>query len=413
MTKRWFICVLWIISVPTFAQPDCRKIDEVCIAPNQTRNVGGLTVFRECWEHKASYECRSHRQVNDCQPLRDKSCGQINTRCIEQDDKGACVMSEQTFHCPDKPESTTEKTVCAQSAFCQTDGTGCFATSATADRDFALAAVMLEAAREAGVYGVDPNKVEIFKGAMEQCGMKVIGGSTLKSCCKSSGGGAAFSNYALLGAGMTVANEASRETAKMGSKYMYDALYGKADSTLFNKGLGAMNSAAAKLGDGIFNPNFKFYGFSFKFSLANGFQLASFDPYSFGLQVGLMLMQEWLSCDSSEQVMGLKRGQNLCVHTETYCSKKMLQVCIEKKQRHCCFNSKLAKIINRQGRAQLGMKLSECGGFNQDQLQTLDFSRMDFSEFIADVLPKEPDQNALRMQAGKYVEERVQNYYDQ
>ena len=68
----------------------------------------------------------------------------------------------------------------------------------------------------------------------------------------------------------------------------------------------------------------------------------------------------------------MKRGQNLCVHVGTYCSRKVLGVCLEKKERHCCFNSKLARIINRQGRAQLGLPMNSCGGFNQAQLQALE-----------------------------------------
>lgn len=126
-----------------------------------------------------------------------------------------------------------------------------------------------------------------------------------------------------------------------------------------------------------------------------------------------MLVQEWLSCDSAEQVMAMKRGQNLCVHIETYCSKKVLKVCVEKKERHCCFNSKLAKIINRQGRAQLGMPMNSCGGFNQAQLQALDFSRIDLSEFIADIVPKDVPASTMSNRVQQTVNQKVQSYYDQ
>jgi len=187
---------------------------------------------------------------------------------------------------------------------------------------------------------------------------------------------------------------------------------------LIDKGLGAMNSWASGLGDGVFNPQFGFYGFTFEFTFfeftfANGFQFVGFDPYSFALSVAIMLVQEWLSCDSAEQVMAMKRGQNLCVHIETYCSKKVLKVCVEKKERHCCFNSKLAKIINRQGRAQLGMPMNSCGGFNQAQLQALDFSRIDLSEFIADIVPKDVPASTMSNRVQQTVNQKVQSYYDQ
>lgn len=417
MMKKLLAIAALLASFNALGAGDCERTGSICTAPNQTRNVDGISVFRECWEYQDTYQCRSQNTVNDCQPLREKGCAQIGSVCVERDDSGACVMYEQKYNCQDKPETYTEKTVCEQSAFCQNGGAGCFDTSAPADKDFGQAAVMMEAAREAGVYGIDPNKVEIFKGYMEECSIKVLGGSSLKNCCKSAGGGGSFTNYALLGAGMsagsTAAGEASRESLKAGSKYVYDSLYGQVDSGIVNKGLGAMNSWASGLGDGVFNPQFNFYGFSFQFSFANGFQMVSFDPYSFAFQIGMMMVQEWLSCDPKEQVIAMKRGQNLCVHVETYCSKKVLKVCVEKKEKHCCFNSKLAKIINRQGRAQLGLAMNSCGGFNQEQLQALDFSQMDLSEFIADIVPKDVPASTMSDRVQQTVNQKVQSYYDQ
>lgn len=413
MMRTLLAVLVLLLSTTGHAASDCQRTGSTCTAPNQTRTVNGMSVFRECWAYQDTYECRSQNRINDCQPLRDKGCSQIGSHCVERDDAGTCVMFEQKYHCTDQPETHTERTVCDQSAFCQDDAAGCFDTSAPPDKDFGQAVAMMEAAREAGVYGVDPNKLEIFKGYLEQCSIKVIGGSSIKSCCKPAGGGQNFTNFKLLGAGITVAREAARETVAMGSKYVYDSLYHQLDSAILKKGLGAMNKWASGLGDGVFNPNFSFYGFTFQFSFANGVQFVGFDPYSFAAQIAIMLIQEWLSCDSSEQVMAMKRGQNLCVHIETHCSKKVLNLCVEKKERHCCFNSKLARIINREGRAQLGMAMNRCGGFNQEQLQALDFSRIDLSEFIADIAPKDVPASAMSDRVQRTVNEKVKGYYDQ
>lgn len=134
-----------------------------------------------------------------------------------------------------------EKTVCDTALFCQDDSAGCFDTAYAPDQEEGQAIVMMEAAREAGVYGVDPNKVEIFKGYREECSSKVLGESIIKNCCRAVGGGEKWRNYALLGAGVSVAGEAGRETVRMGSKYVYDALYNQVDSSLVNKGLDAIN----------------------------------------------------------------------------------------------------------------------------------------------------------------------------
>ena len=59
----------------------------------------------------------------------------------------------------------------------------------------------------------------------------------------------------------------------------------------------------------------------------------------------------------------------------------------------CCFNSKVARIINEQGRAQIkrGWGTSanpDCRGFTPDEFQKLDFSKIDLSEYIDDVQSK-------------------------
>ncbi|MCF7697091.1 conjugal transfer protein TraN [Mycetohabitans sp. B2] len=418
MIKRLLVAMIFLAWGPKLAVAgDCHRLSSVCIDATPVKNIQGLNITVDqvggCWAFEDTYQCRSAATVNDCQSLRDRGCVQIGATCVDKDDAGTCVMYEFSYQCPDKPETYTERTVCDQSAFCQDSKAMCFDTSAPPDEDFGQAAVMMEAVREAGVYGVDPDKVEIFKGYMEQCSIKVLGGATLKSCCKSTGGGEKFSNYQLLGAGVAVAGQAGREAVAMGSKYVYDALYGQLDSALMKKGLGAMNNWASAVGDGVLNPQFGFYGFTFEFSLANGFQFVGFDPSSFALQIGIMLVQEWLACDSSEQAMSMKRGQNLCAHVETYCSKKVLKVCVEKKERHCCFNSKLAKIINRQGRAQLGMAMNSCSGFNEAQLKALDFSRIDLSEFIADMIPKDANLPQMTNKVQQTVNDKVQGYYDQ
>jgi conjugal transfer mating pair stabilization protein TraN len=77
-----------------------------------------------------------------------------------------------------------------------------------------------------------------------------------------------------------------------------------------------------------------------------------------------------------------------------YCSKKLklgfTKICIQKKKTYCVFNSKLARIIHQQGRPQLSIQWGEpkapnCKGFTPEEFQKLDFSKMDMSEFYADI----------------------------
>ena len=64
------------------------------------------------------------------------------------------------------------------------------------------------------------------------------------------------------------------------------------------------------------------------------------------------------SCSSEEKALGEARQRKLTVDIGEFCSKKVLGVCVEKKRSYCVFESKLAQIVQQQGRQwQLGVGL--------------------------------------------------------
>jgi conjugal transfer mating pair stabilization protein TraN len=385
------------------AAADCQKSGEVCVAPHQTRLIGGVSVQRDCWEYRATYQCRSKQYSNDCQPLKDRGCAQIGSVCIDLLSNGSCQTFEQRFQCLDQPSRTEQHTRCQTASFCPS-GDACFATASVPDADMGKVAAMIETAREAGAYGPGPNSTEVFKGFAEECSIKGIGGTTLNNCCRAKSGGDRLTNKALLGAGVAGA---------VGSPYVFDSLFQLTDSSVLQHGVAAAGDWAVLLGNGSVDSLFSTFGFTFEFSLANGLQITAFDPVSFGVAIGLMLIEPMLSCSNKESLVSLQRGQGLCVHTDTYCSQRVLGVCVERKERHCCFNSKLAKLINRQGRAQLGLPLNSCSGFTQAQLQQLDFAKMDLTEFMADVKPKQVDTTQMTGKATSTVTQKIKDYYGQ
>ncbi|EFN6229772.1 type-F conjugative transfer system mating-pair stabilization protein TraN [Escherichia coli] len=126
-------------------------------------------------------------------------------------------------------------------------------------------------------------------------------------------------------------------------------------------------------------------------------------------------------CDSEEKALGKAKEKLLTVYVGTYCSKKALGVCLQKKKVYCQFDSKLAQIVQAQGRkGQLGIgfgsgKHPDCRGITVEELQSLRFDRMDFSNFYSDLnagttIPsdselaervKEQVASALQQSAGK------------
>jgi len=96
-------------------------------------------------------------------------------------------------------------------------------------------------------------------------------------------------------------------------------------------------------------------------------------------------------CSERERILADLRnwGQldGKCHYIGSYCSLKVLGVCVQKKKTFCCFSSPLARIIQEQGRRQLGIswgspKHPNCRGFTPEEFQRIDFSRIDFSEWI-------------------------------
>lgn len=97
-------------------------------------------------------------------------------------------------------------------------------------------------------------------------------------------------------------------------------------------------------------------------------------------------------CSSDEKALGKAKEKKLIISIGEFCSKKVLGVCLEKKRSYCQFDSKLAQIVQQQGRdGQLhigfgGAKSPDCRGISVDELQAIDFDRLDFTPFMEDLM---------------------------
>ncbi|MFA6396059.1 MAG: conjugal transfer protein TraN [Sulfurimonas sp.] len=123
-----------------------------------------------------------------------------------------------------------------------------------------------------------------------------------------------------------------------------------------------------------------------------------------GLQTGgsncCQKTSTWLglgNCSQDEKHLSTLRqfgdldGQ--CTAVGEYCSSKVLGQCVQKKKTYCCFGSPLARVIQEGGRPQLGLSWGtpespDCRGFTPAEFQKIDFSKVDFSDWIKnDVVP--------------------------
>jgi conjugal transfer mating pair stabilization protein TraN len=297
---------------------------------------------------------------------------------------GACLEFQDTYSCPTPGQTVTTASNCPTDKFCI--GGGCFDIAYANDPDFAMSSSDLEGGREAGVY-MDPAKLTIFNGEDDRCRNKAF-----KDCCSTDPTGKSMTNQEAFG---------------MGSRLVYDTLMNSGNREFVTAGLQAL------LTDAGFNGTYSTYGFTLALNgtalpggtavlyssspgVAGEGVVIGFDPWSLAVTVFIYVAMQLMSCSSSEGRLSLMQGASLCHDIGEYCSKKILGICLEHTHTSCCFNSLLARLINEQGRLQIGRRWGnarspQCVGFSVAELQRLNFSAMDFSAFYASLVPTLPD----------------------
>lgn len=361
-----------------------------CIEGPETRVINGLAIYKDCWKWSETYVCSDTAgTVSDCGGLESNpKCTLQSEACIDTNSiTGACSFVTRVYKCEDQPAVSTEVTACGQTTCI---AGVCDSGDDAADRDFANAVTAMEIAREIATYG-DINANSFFRGADNRCSRKLFG---IVSCC--GGKVSAGTSNSAFSVSMTFGAQAGREAIRfLGSSYMHDVLFQQdwISSSLINAVYGTSGGAS-------YASSFNFYGVSW--NSVTGF---AFDPTSFAVAVALQVLSQYLQCSTEEQVLSLKKGQNLCHYVGTYCAQKtLLGGCLTKKDTQCCFNSRLARIVHEQGRPQIGRgwgsaQAPDCGGFTIEQLEQLDFSRMDLSEFVREVSARAIDTGAATARA--------------
>jgi hypothetical protein len=125
-------------------------------------------------------------------------------------------------------------------------------------------------------------------------------------------------------------------------------------------------------------------------------------------------------CDDNEMDAGLKIEMRQCVNVnrsinngsdKPTCEKKILGVCLKKRNHHCCYNTILARIVMEQAIPMLGKTIAvdkndmTCEGLSLNELAAIDWSAIDLSEWIglmgeAGVLPQTEEDTSLENMTG-------------
>lgn len=362
---------------------------DVCVDGPATKAIEGRPVTRACWSYERTLTCTSGAPVDECAALASSGCTPASSTCKHMNvGSGLCEITQDTYTCPVTAQTTTTASNCPANVYCL--GANCFNTSYTNDADFARSMSLMEAGREAGVY-LDTSKMQVFKGEGNRCRHRL-----LKNCCSSDSAGAGMTNQSLFGTG---------------SSLVYDVLMNSQNREFLYQGMQAL-----LLGGG-FSGSFTTYGITVAVNgtalpassavLYSGESLVvAFDPWSLVIAIVIYIIMSMSSCNEEEGKLAMKEGAGLCHTVGTWCSScfrlfgKCVS-CLEHSTGKCCFNSKLARIVNEQGRVQVGKgwgsgESPDCSGFTIAQLQSLNFAAMDLTEFYASIVPTLHNAGALQ-----------------
>ncbi|HBQ7493289.1 type-F conjugative transfer system mating-pair stabilization protein TraN [Serratia marcescens] len=121
-------------------------------------------------------------------------------------------------------------------------------------------------------------------------------------------------------------------------------------------------------------------------------------------------------CNDEEKSIGKAKERLLTVDVGEYCAKKVLGACLQKKHTYCVFDSKLARIVQQQGRGgqlHIGFgsgKSPDCRGVSMDELASIKFDHLDFTDFYSELQSnvKLPDQKQLTDRIAEQIKNSLQ-----
>lgn len=151
---------------------------------------------------------------------------------------------------------------------------------------------------------------------------------------------------------------------------------------------------------------------------------ALFNPTTIAIAVVVMVVMKVMfgnGCSLEDIETAMLANSDYCHYLGTVCERRWKFVgCVQRSKRFCCFNSKMARIVQEQGRPQLKAfgptgnwgtaKNPNCRGFTPQEFQQLDFSRIDLTEYFGDI-----QQNLSQkiQEAQMTVQQKIQQHYQQ
>lgn len=382
---------------------------------------------------------------NQCQPyIDDVNCSEVSRSCSDgwlEQQTGRCMADDVTFECVEDNavdfDNQQTTNICAGMLPCS--GNECEIGTPEGNTKFVDA--MVAGSIADNLQGdstcsdpADPTTCKIFPGEFEYCSWEVTGLGT--DCCEKAKGVDIISYIILsrqllkvnqmasagafgdgvagvsntLSEPITSAYDAVSSWAADGIRSASDTLFGNAETVSggvsavsegITAALGAVQQAAFELIYDIAPDALKDFLFenATEFAADSTTELVMNEAVTNALsnimaiytvynltKLALTLLT---ACDDNEMDMSVKLAQRQCFTVGgSYCSDRVLGVCYQKRQNHCCYSSILARIIMKEAYTQLpidplpfgnspseGLEMdASCAGITAAELSQLDFN---------------------------------------
>ena len=358
-----------------------------------------------------------------------------------------CITDSTTVT---KTELTPEY-ICSGIVRCM--GDECMTPNRETSDGFGKAAAMLQVVQEIGedvtcdvhVHG-DLHQCQVFAGEAQTC-MMALGGYV--DCCESPGG-VSLGDYITAAKGAmkldAYLQSASSEAIRSGYavirdpvaapvKYVYDAFTSVADNITAKVMGKEAAGASGKAAEGAFKETIGaakqklIEGANYALQETLGPEVAEMVfkenaagelvlNETFGAVLGMigmiytiytvakLLVSIIWTCTEDELSLMVDVDLKKARYIGSYCAKKSVFGCIEMRESYCVFSSPLARILNEETRPQLGRswgspKSPDCSGISIDDLNRIDWNRVDLGEWmdILDITGNMPGAGDLGIEA--------------
>ncbi|MFN5382874.1 MAG: conjugal transfer protein TraN [Alphaproteobacteria bacterium] len=321
------ICLIILLLLSNKALA-CVELSKRCVEGAETRIIDGQKVHKECWKYEVEKECLGERFINRCGDLEDdEHCKKVGSTCTKWQGEECKEYTEQ-YQCKERIEQST----CGEyEKKCELIGEECVSSG------------------EDGTCLHKEKKYSCFD--LSKVRPLALDCKVAKYCI---GDKCESSRY-----------EADKDFAKAVS----------ALSVLTNIRKDFIDEECKKGAQ-----NCKVFRGSGHKCRINGVGARNCCKDN-----GWAKDAKLMACNESEKMLGKKKEARLCKDIGSYCSKRILGACLERSRSYCCFGSKLARIIQIEGRRQLGIswgtvKTPNCQPLTIEQLQKVNFNNMDLRE---------------------------------